>query len=223
MRSAIEENYLKETYALQLEHKQVTTSMLAGRIGHAAPTVTSMLKKLASRKWVTYEPYQGVTLTKSGKAAALEVIRHHRLLETYLNRALGVPWDRVHQEAEKLEHVLSEYLEGLIDDYLGHPARDPHGSPIPAHDGSIKEPDRLHLSDLPAGSSAQVVEVGDREPGLFSRLGEMHLGIETKLQVLEVEPIDGLITILVAGQKHVLGRTTASHIIIRKLKGERDV
>jgi len=219
LRSAAEENYLKETYALQLEHNQVTTSMLADRIGHAAPTVTGMLKKLASRKLVSYEPYQGVTLTKSGRAAALEVIRHHRLVETYLNRALGIPWDRVHKEAEKLEHVLSEYLEGYIDEYLGHPASDPHGSPIPAPDLSIKEPDRLHLSDLPAGSSVQVVEVSDHEPGLLARLGEMHLRLKTKLEVLEVEPIDGLITIRVAGQKHVIGRTTASQIIVRNIEG----
>ena len=223
MRSEAEENYLKETYTLQLEHSQVTTSMLADRIGHSPPTVTGMLKKLASRNWVTYEPYQGVTLTKSGRAAALKVIRHHRLLETYLTRALGIPWDRVHEEAEKLEHALSEYLEGLIDEYLGHPASDPHGSPIPSIDGSIKEPERLHLSELPAGSTAQVVEVGDREPGLLARLSEIHLGLKTKLQVLEVEPIDRLITILVAGQKHVLGQTTASQIIVRKIKGDRDV
>ena len=181
MLSAAEENYLKETYALRLEHTRVTTSMLADRVGHSAPTVTGMVKKLAGRKWVTYEPYQGVTLTRSGKAAALEVIRHHRLLETYLTRALGVPWDRVHDEAEKLEHVLSEYLEDLIDEYLGHPERDPHGSPIPTRDGSIKEPDRLRLSDLPAGSLAQVVEVGDREPGLLARLDEMQLGLTTRL------------------------------------------
>jgi len=182
-----------------------------------------MLKKLASRKLVTYEPYQGVTLTKSGRTAALEVIRHHRLLETYLTRALGVPWDRVHEEAEKLEHVLSEYLEGYIDEYLGHPASDPHGSPIPSPDLSIKEPDRLHLCDLPAGAWAQVVEVGDREPGLLGRFGEMHLGVKTRLQVLEVEPVDGLITILVAGKKHILGQTAASQVIVRDLKGERDV
>jgi DtxR family Mn-dependent transcriptional regulator len=182
-----------------------------------------MLKKLASRKWVTYEPYQGVTLTRSGRAAALEVIRHHRLLEAYLSRALGVPWDRVHEEAEKLEHVLSEYLEERIDEYLGHPASDPHGSPIPASNGSIKEPDRLRLSDLPAGSSAQVVEVGDREPGLLSRLGEIHLGLKTKLQVLEVEPVDGLITIRVARQKHILEQKAARQIIVRKIRGEQDV
>ncbi len=223
MPSEAEENYLKETYTLQLEHDQVTTSMLADRTGHAAPSVTGMIKKLAGRKLVSYEPYQGVTLTKLGRAAALEVIRHHRLLETFLTRTLGVPWDRVHEEAEKLEHVLSEYLEGLIDEYLGHPAIDPHGSPIPALDGSIKEPDRLRLSDLPAGTSAQVVEVNDREPALLARLDEMQLGVNAKFQVLEVEPIDGLITVLVEGRKHVLGQTTASQVIVRKLKGERDV
>ena len=149
MWSEAEENYLKETYALQLDHDQVTTSMLAQRIGHSAPTVTGMLKRLSGRKWVTYEPYRGVTLTKSGKAAALDVIRRHRLLETFLTRVLDIPWDRVHAEAERLEHALSDYLEGRIDEYLGHPERDPHGSPIPAADGSIDEPDRLHLSDLP--------------------------------------------------------------------------
>jgi DtxR family Mn-dependent transcriptional regulator len=223
VRTIAEENYLKETYALQLEHNPVTTSMLAERIGQSAPTVTGMFKKLASRKLVSYEPYQGITLTKSGRAAALEVIRHHRLIETYLTRALGVPWDRVHEEAEKLEHVLSEYLEDRIDEYLGHPASDPHGSPIPALDGSINEPDRLRLSELPAGSSAEVVEVGDHEPGLLARFREMHLGLKTRLKVLEVEPVDGLVTIFVADQKHVLGRTAASQIMVRKLKGERDV
>ena len=223
MRNEAEENYLKETYTLQLEHGQVTTSMLAGRIGHSPPTVTGMLKKLASRKWVTYEPYQGVRLTKSGRAEALEVIRHHRLLETYLTQALGVPWDRVHAEAEKLEHVLSEYLEDVIDRFLGHPASDPHGSPIPSADGLVKEPDRVRLSDLPAGSAAQVVEVNDRDPALLRRLDGMQLGVEAKFKVVEVEPIDGLVTVLVGTRKYVLGQNTGSQIVVRVLpKGEGD-
>jgi DtxR family transcriptional regulator, Mn-dependent transcriptional regulator len=161
--------------------------------------------------------------TKSGRAAALEVIRHHRLLETYLSRALGIPWDRVHQEAEKLEHVLSEYLESSIDAYLGHPSSDPHASPIPSADGTIREPERLHLSDLPAGSSAVVLEVDDREPAVLTRLGEVRLGVNTRFQVLDVEPIDGLITLRVAGQKHVLGQATAKQVIVREIKGPRDV
>jgi len=219
MWSEAEENYLKETYALQLDHDQVTTSMLAQRVGHSAPTVTGMLKRLSGRKWVTYEPYRGVTLTKTGKAAALDVIRRHRLLETLLTRVLGVPWDRVHEEAEKLEHALSGYLEGRIDEYLGHPERDPHGSPIPAADGSMEEPERVRLCDLPAGSSGLVVEVGDREPGMLARFDGMHLALGTEFRVLEVEPIDGLITIRVAGHRRVLGKSVASQIIVQKLEG----
>jgi DtxR family transcriptional regulator, Mn-dependent transcriptional regulator len=220
MGSATEENYLKETYALQLDHGQVTTSMLADRVGHAAPTVTGMLKKLASRKWVVYEPYQGVTLTKSGKTAALTVIRRHRLLETFLTRALGIPWDRVHAEAERLEHALSDYLEGRIDEYLGYPTSDPHGSPIPAPDESICEPARLRLSDLPVGSLAQIVEVDDREPGLLAHLAGMNLGISSEFQILEIEPVDDLVVFSVAGQKHVLGQSAASKIIVQEIKGE---
>jgi DtxR family Mn-dependent transcriptional regulator len=215
-----EENYLKETYALQLDHKQVTTSMLADRIGHTAPTVTGMLKKLASRKWVVYEPYQGVKLTRSGRAAALGVIRRHRLLETFLSRTLSVPWDKVHDEAERLEHAISEYLEGRIDDFLGHPSKDPHGSPIPAPNGSIHEPTRLRLSDLLVGSSARIIEVDDREPGLLTHLSELCLGLETDIEVLEIEPVDRLMTIRVGGQERVLGRTAASQIIVRSLEGE---
>lgn len=215
-----EENYLKETYALQLDHKQVTTSMLADRIGHTAPTVTGMLKKLASRKWVVYEPYQGVKLTRSGRAAALGVIRRHRLLETFLSRTLGVPWDKVHDEAERLEHAISEYLEGRIDDFLGHPSNDPHGSPIPGPDGSIHEPTRLRLSDLLVGSSARIVEVDDREPGLLAHLSELCLGLETEVEIIAIEPVDRLMTIRVGGQDRILGRTAASQIIVRSVEGE---
>jgi DtxR family Mn-dependent transcriptional regulator len=214
-----EENYLKETYALQLDHKQVTTSMLADRIGHTAPTVTGMLKKLASHKWVVYEPYQGVKLTRSGRAAALGVIRRHRLLETFLSRTLGVPWDKVHDEAERLEHAISEYLESRIDDFLGHPSNDPHGSPIPGPDGSIHEPTRLRLSDLLVGSSARIVEVDDREPGLLAHLSELCLGLETEVEVIAIEPVDRLMTIRVGAQERILGRTAASQIIVKSLKG----
>ncbi len=99
-----------------------------------------MLKKLANLEWVVYEPYRGVTLTETGRAIALEVIRHHRLLETYLHQALNIPWERVHEEADRLEHALSEYLEERIDELLGHPTLDPHGSPIPSLNGQILNP-----------------------------------------------------------------------------------
>jgi DtxR family transcriptional regulator, Mn-dependent transcriptional regulator len=217
MKTEADENYLKEIYNLELDHGQVTTSMLADRFGYSPATVTGMLKKLAGLKWVVYEPYQGVTLTDTGRAIALEVIRHHRLIETYLAQALNVPWDRVHEEAEKLEHVLSEYLEARIDELLGHPSFDPHGSPIPSLDGSVPQVDRLRLDALPSGSSAEIMEVCDRDPHLLARLDDLNLHPKTRIRVIDVEPLDGLITIQVGGETHILGPTTASQIIVRPL------
>jgi len=209
-----DENYLKETYSLQLDHPRVTTSMLADRFGTTAATVTGMLKKLADRKWVVYEPYRGVTLTEAGKQIALEVIRHHRLLETYLAEAMGIPWDRVHEEAERLEHVLSDYLEQRIDELLGHPNFDPHGSPIPARDGSIRELNRLRLSQLPSGSRAEICEVSDRDPELLAHMDALGLRLHTRLAVVHMEPIDELMTIEVENRQIVIGKRTASHIFV---------
>jgi len=217
MKTEADENYLKEIYTLELDHNHVTTSMLADRFGYSAATVTGMLKKLAALKWVIYEPYQGVTLTDTGRTIALEVIRHHRLIETYLAQALGIPWDRVHEEAEKMEHVLSEYLEARIDELLGHPSFDPHGSPIPARDGSLPAIDRLRLTDLPSGSEAEIVEVHDRDPKLLTHLDHLNLRPNTRIRVIEIEPLDGLITLRVGGETHVLGPKTASQIIVKYL------
>jgi DtxR family Mn-dependent transcriptional regulator len=127
MKTEADENYLKEIYTLGLDHANITNSLLADRLGYSPSTITGQLKKLANLQWVVYEPYQGVTLTETGRAIALEVIRHHRLIETYLAQALNIPRDRVNEEAEKLEHALSEYLEERIDELLGHPSTDPHG------------------------------------------------------------------------------------------------
>ncbi len=220
MRTAADENYLKEIYTLELDHNHVTTSMLADRLGCSPATVTGMLKKLANLQWVVYEPYQGVTLTEVGREIAMEVIRHHRLIETYLSQALNIPWDRVHDEADKLEHVLSEYLEERIDELLGHPSFDPHGSPIPTHDGIIQDSGRLRLVDLPEGARAEILEVNDHDPNLLALLDKRNLRPNTRLQVIEVEPIDRLIKIRSAGVEHVLGKTTASQIIVRLLAEE---
>jgi len=222
MGSEAEENYLKETYALQLDHHQVSTSMLADRMGHSAPTVTEMVKKLADRKLVVYEPYRGITLTKAGRAVALGVIRRHRLLETFLTRTLGVPWDRVHVEAEKLEHAISEYVGGRIDEFLGHPTVDPHGSPIPGSDGSIDEPPRVRLADIAAGAWVEIVEVDDREPSLLEHLSKLRIGIGTRIRIADIEAVDGLVTVIVDGQRQVLGRTAARRIVVRNTIGESD-
>lgn len=213
-----DQNYLKEIYLLELDHAQVTTSMLAELFGFSPATVTGMLKKLASRGWVKYEPYQGVVLTDSGRLIAMEVIRHHRLIESFLAKTLHVPWDRVHDEAEKLEHVLSDYLEERIDDLLGHPTFDPHGSPIPSRDGAITRTTRKRLADLKQGAQAEIIEVYDRDPEVLERLDRLGLHPGTRVVVLEVEPVDGLITLKAAGgEPVVLGQTIAGRVFV----GER--
>jgi DtxR family Mn-dependent transcriptional regulator len=217
MRTEADENYLKEIYNLSLDNQQVTTSMLAERLRYTPATVSGMLKKLAGLSWVDYEPYQGVRLTESGRAVALEVIRHHRLIETYLAKALNIPWEKVHDEAEVLEHSLSEYLEERIDEQLGRPKTDPHGSPIPSHGGEISASARLRLVDLSPGDRGAIVEVNDRIPGLLTQLDKRKLFPGTEFKVLNVEPIDALITIQSSGKQHILGRTTAGQIIVRKI------
>ena len=213
-----DQNYLKEIYSLELDHQQVTTSMLADRFGFSPATVTGMLKKLANKGWVSYEPYQGVNLTDDGRKIALEVVRHHRLIETYLARALNIPWDRLHDEAEKLEHVLSDYLEARIDESLGFPTSDPHGSPIPSADGAIPDAGRVRLADLGAGAQAEVVEVYDRDPELLTRLKDLGLVPGTHIAVQAVEPLDGLLTLTVGGKSVVVGQTTASHVFVKQLE-----
>jgi DtxR family Mn-dependent transcriptional regulator len=212
-----DQNYLKEIYSLELDHQHATTSMLAERFGYSPATVTGMLKKLSQKGWVDYEPYQGARLTDDGRKIALEVVRHHRLLETYLARALDIPWDRLHDEAEKLEHVLSEYLEARIDEQLGFPTSDPHGSPIPAADGSVRPAGRTRLAGLAAGEEAEVVEVYDRDPEILSRLQELALYPGTRLSVEAVEPLDGLLTLRLEGRPIVVGQTTANHVYVKRL------
>ena len=221
MKTEADENYLKEIYTLELDHEPVTTSMLADRFGYSPATITGMLKKLSNLGWVDYEPYRGVSLTNAGRMIALEVIRHHRLIETFLVQALNIPWERVHVEAEKLEHALSEYLEERIDELLGHPAYDPHGAPIPSLDGQIQNPERLRLADLAAGDKAVIVEVNDRNLDLLAHLTRLQIHPQSKIRVISVEPIDGLITIQVSGQTHTLGQTSASQILVKKLGAAR--
>ena len=136
------QDYTKAIYALQEHGGRVGTSALAERLGVSAPSVSEMIRTLVERGLVTYQPYHGVTLTAEGVRVALEVIRHHRLLELFLAETLGVPWDRVHEEAEVLEHAISEELEERIAATLGNPNRDPHGHSIPTRDGTIDEPSR---------------------------------------------------------------------------------
>ena len=206
------ENYLKAIFEIEERAEWATTSAIAERMSLAAPSVTAMVKRLAELRLVTYEPYQGAKLTRSGEMAAAEIVRHHRLIEKYLAEALGVPWDRVHEEAEKLEHVISEDLEDRIDDALGYPTVDPHGAPIPARDGTVKRATARPLLSVNEGESVVVVEVDDRDPELLRYLGERRLFPGTGFVVIRVEPFGGSLVVRVDTQEFTVGRDAAADV-----------
>ena len=184
MPSASIEDYAKAIYALEERHGVASTTALAERLEISPPAVSAMVKKLAALGYVTHVPYRGVRLTDQGRRVALEVLRHHRLLETYLVEELGVPWDRVHAEAEVLEHVLSEGLEERIAAKLGEPTHDPHGDPIPAPDGTVVEPETVGLDTLAAGDRGRFVRVSDSDPKLLRELADLGIRPGDELEVL---------------------------------------
>ena len=208
------ENYLKVIFAILEKSDRATTSLIAERMGIASPSATAMIKKLAEVKLVTHEPYQGVQLTEVGRKMALEIVRHHRLLELYLSEALGVPWDQVHEEAEKLEHVISEDLENRIDDVLGNPTVDPHGAPIPSRDGTLRRIEGRRLSEVEPGESVKVMQVEDGDPELLRYLGSLNLYPGTEIEVLAVEPYDGPIVLRLGDGELILGRGAAAEVMV---------
>ena len=186
MQTQAVEDYLKTIFEIERTEGKVATTILAERLGVAPASVTGMIKKLAAMDLVRYKRYQGVQLTQAGRRIALEVIRHHRLVELYLAEALGVPWDRVHEEAEKWEHVLSEDVEARMDVVLGHPTVDPHGSPIPTPDGQVERRCQQKLSEVPAGCRVILSEVSDHSPEILRRLGQMGLFPGTTISIQKV-------------------------------------
>ena len=200
------EDYAKAIYALaRRRNGAVTTSAIADRLGVTPGSASAMIKKLAERGLAEHAPYRGVTLTPEGERVALEVLRHHRLLELYLARYLDVPWDRVHDEAEALEHVLSEDLEARIAAKLGDPTHDPHGDPIPTADLIIEEGTTTALADVEIGARGRFVRVSDSDPELLRYLGERGIELGDELAVLERQPFDGPTTVRFGDVVHVLG------------------
>jgi DtxR family Mn-dependent transcriptional regulator len=201
------EDYAKAIYAISERSGQaVGTSELAARLGVAPATATAMLKRLDRMGLVDHQPYRGVTLTPDGERMALEVIRHHRLLESYLSEALGMPWDRVHEEAEVLEHYISEELESLIAAKLGDPSHDPHGDPIPGADlarpaGEEGRP----LDSLQEGQSGVFTRVSDSDPRMLRYLAERGIRPGARLSVTARQPFGGPIHVEVDGREHALG------------------
>ena len=201
MPSPAAEDYLKTIYALTRDGGAATTSALAERLGVSGASVTGMLKKLAGAGLVEHEKYQGARLTEAGRLVAVETIRHHRIVETYLHQALGVPWDRLHDEAEALEHVLSEDLEARMDAALGHPTHDPHGAPIPTPDLTLTERDLLPLARLEAGQSATVARVSDHDPALLRAVGAAGLYPGTRFRLAAVTAGGSVLAEILSGDR----------------------
>lgn len=208
------EDYLKTIYKLSGSEDRVTTSAIAERLDISPASVTNMVKKLAEMNLLKHEPYRGVALTEAGEKMALETIRHHRLLELYLAEALGIPWDKVHAEAEKLEHVLSEELEAAIADALGHPLTDPHGAPIPTLEGGLEEPEHTSLADVEAGDTVIIRQVSDEDAAKLRYLGNLGLFPNTAVEVVDVAPFEGPLRLRVDDEEHVVGRELARHVFV---------
>jgi len=183
------EDYVKVIYAhTEWQPDPITTSVLAGRLGLAASSVTEMVKKLGAQGLVDHVPYGAVTLTTDGTALALRMLRRHRLIETWLVRHFGYGWDEVHDEAEVLEHSLSDRLLDKIDEQLGLPTRDPHGDPIPSRTGEIEQPDAVLLRAVRAGETVRVVRISDRDPLLLRHLEAEGVAVDTAFTVVSLDP-----------------------------------
>lgn len=210
------EDYLKAIYSLRQSNEAVRTVALAARLSVKPPTVTAMLKTLADLNLIRYEPYRVVELTDSGEQIALEIVRHHRLIELYLVKALGFSWDEVHDEAEVLEHFISEKLEARIAAYLDNPTHDPHGDPIPNLDGSLPESSARSLADVPEKARARIVRVSDQNPERLRYIAELGLVPGAQIQVAESAPFDGPVSVRVARTVHAVDRRLARMILVEE-------
>ena len=206
------QDYLKAIYKLQGSGGRATTNAIAERMHVAPPSATAMVKKLTGLGLADHEPYRGVVLTDAGKKIAIEVIRHHRLLEQYLSESLGLPIDAVHAEADRLEHVISEELEARIDESLGYPTHDPHGDPIPTSELRFLQSDLLPLASLAPGEEAMVRRVPDSDAELLRYLSSLALLPGESVEVRHAAPFDGPITVAVDGVEQVISRELAARI-----------
>ena len=212
------EDYLKAVYELTRGDGRASTNGLAEYLNVAPASVTGMLQKLAGTKppLLEYQKHRGVRLTAQGEKVALETIRHHRLLELFLHQILGYEWDEVHEEADRLEHVISEQFEERIAEALGDPRIDPHGDPIPSTDLSLPNSKEVPLSALRSGQKARVVRVRDEAPELLRHLSQLGVGPKTELEVINFSEFDGNLHLRVKGNKAqvVLGPRITSQVYV---------
>ena len=218
----VEQDYLKAIHHLLRKEGggRIGTVVLARWLGVSAASVTSMVKKLAEEGLVIHSPYHGVALTADGERVALEMLRHHRLLETFLNERLGMPWHEVHAEADRLEHALSEALEERLDVALGHPTVDPHGAPIPTKEGLLNAPMTTRLWGVSPGERVTVAEVEDEDAALLTHLAELGLVPGARAEVLAKGPFGGPLHVRVGDREHALGELVAGAVLVISGGGE---
>ena len=209
------EDYLKAVFHLQSDDGAVSTQALAEELGVAPASATNMVKRLHELRLVEHEPYRGVRLTESGTRVALEVVRHHRLLELYLAETLGYAWDEVHDEAERLEHLVSDELEARMDRVLGFPRRDPHGDPIPTAEGDIEVDDAVCLADLGDGAAGEVVRVSDRDPERLRRIGGLGLRPGASVAMIAAGGPDDVLRVEVDGVERRVDAEAAGAVVVR--------
>jgi DtxR family Mn-dependent transcriptional regulator len=208
------EDYLKAIYTIGKGSGAAATNEIAQRLALAPASVSGMVRRLAEQGLLAYERYHGVRLTESGRKAALRTLRRHRVIEAYLARALGYPWDRVHAEAERLEHAASDELVDRMAVTIGEPEVDPHGAPIPTRDGSVDETEYKSLADLPVGMAGVVVRVSDDDPSRLRYLGELSILPGKKITLRARAPFDGPITVMVGRNELSIGPALAAHVLI---------
>ncbi|HJQ78397.1 MAG TPA: metal-dependent transcriptional regulator [Lacipirellulaceae bacterium] len=219
MPSLTVENYVKTIYVLAQKASagEVATGQIAAALGVLPGTVTSMLKTLDESKLATYTPYEGVRLTAAGRALALRVLRRHRLIEQFLSQTLNLTWDEVHEEAEHMEHAVSDALVDRIDAFLGHPTTDPHGDPIPQADGSMAAAADRPLSQCKRGEQFRVARVVDQSPAFLRYLTETGLEIGKQGTLVANESLETNLTIRLGATNHVLSREAAQKLMVRGL------
>jgi DtxR family Mn-dependent transcriptional regulator len=212
------EDYIKTIYKLESQERKPTTSALADLLGVADASITDMIKKLSEKGLLRYERYQGVTLTAKGRRMALGILRRHRLWEMFLVRFLGYSWDKVHEEAERLEHVTSEDLEHRLDEALNFPTVDPHGDPIPTREGVITGREGSSLSACAAGDVVRVSRVSDENSELLLHASKIGLALNSKLTIKEKKAFDGSLLVKIGSRQHFISKEVAQAVFVHHLE-----
>lgn len=211
------EDYLKTIYEIERVAGSAGTNDIAARLAIAPASVSGMLKRLAEQGLLAHERYRGVRLTDAGRRAALRTIRRHRVIESYLAQALGYPWDRVHDEAERLEHAASDELIDRMAAAIGEPAHDPHGDPIPSREGTVEERQLDTLASAEAGTSVRILRVGDRDGERLRYLAELGITPGTTVRVVARAPFGGPITLAIGDEERLVGPSLAEHVLVESV------